>query len=215
MKRILCTTALISLAFIPVNVVAEIVTDPGLINEEKIMDVTGQVMNENFSEFIEPGTEVLLEELALQIADDSIEPDAVETLMSLSLVEKEWIVDYLSTLLAPEELETITKAILGENGPSINGTRVPYYYRYYVWDTNDQEWEYVYVFRLGTASQPRYYRHWYKPWGTCWPAYIWVWGSQWRNPYFKDGSWYWEFLFSKTRVDWLTCYGYIELEYWW
>lgn len=158
----------------------------------------------------------LLDDLVDQLAIDELTPEARDVISSLSVLERESILDRIKPLLAEEEVSRIAETILSlhDGSPEIDSTRVPYYYRKYVWDTNDREWEYIYVFRLGTSSYPRYYRHWSRPIGTCWPTSIWIWGSQWWDSYYKDGSWYWEFLFSKTRVDALACYGYMELEYW-
>lgn len=93
--------------------------------------------------------------------------------------------------------------------------RVPYYYRYLVYDRNRGDWDYIYVFRLGVNVCPSLYRHFFSPWWWC-PSRnnLWIFPVTYWKSYVKNGSMYYEFLFGKTTVDSLTCYGYIEMEFW-
>lgn len=155
------------------------------------------------------------------VSDQIIEgeglPDrTIGILQNLSLFEKEAIIEQIAAQLDEEEVKSIRTDMLqisDPGAPTRDGYgRVSYYYRYLVYDRNEGDYDYIYVFRLNTMQCPYYYEHWYRSRWWC-PAMYRIWGTYWSS-YVQSGSLYYEFLFGKGTVDAMTCYGYLEMAYW-
>ncbi len=165
---------------------------------------------------IDRGQEILLEDVAYQIADSELLPGAVEQLGAIGLQDRERILEILSSLAVSEDVWQDATAVLEfpiSDSPTLTGTRVPWYSRRLQYDSNEKDWDYIYTFRLNTNRFPPNQRLWYGEKWTCWVK-RWGFPSTYWGDYYRNGSWYSEYLLGKNTVDWFTCYGYMELEYW-